>query len=93
MRKHIGNQNFASWKIFLPTVFALVVLAARGAGAEGLTAEQQLAHDIYKELVEINTTTATGDTARAAEAMAARLQGRGLCRQRRAGILAGAAQG
>jgi acetylornithine deacetylase/succinyl-diaminopimelate desuccinylase-like protein len=77
MRKHIGNQNFASWKIFLPTVLALAVLAARGAGAEGLTPEQQLAHDIYKELVEIDTTTATGDTTRAAEAMAARLRAAG----------------
>ena len=77
MRKHIGNQNFASWKIFLPTVLALAVLAARGAGAEGLTPEQQRAHDIYKELVEIDTTTATGDTARAAEAMAARLKAAG----------------
>src|SRR6266436_3453135 len=77
MRKNIGNQNFASWKVLLPTVVALVVLAARGAGAEGLTPEQQLAHDIYKELVEIDTTTATGDTARAAEAMAARLKAAG----------------
>jgi acetylornithine deacetylase/succinyl-diaminopimelate desuccinylase-like protein len=77
MRINIGNQNFASWKVVLPTVVALVVLAARGASAEGLTPEQQLAHDIYKELVEIDTTTATGDTARAAEAMAARLKAAG----------------
>jgi acetylornithine deacetylase/succinyl-diaminopimelate desuccinylase-like protein len=76
MRKHIGNRSLASWKIFLSTVLALVVLA-RGAGAEGLTPEQQLAHDIYKELVEIDTTTATGDTTRAAEAMAARLRAAG----------------
>jgi acetylornithine deacetylase/succinyl-diaminopimelate desuccinylase-like protein len=47
------------------------------AAAEGLTPQQQLAHDIYKELVEIDTTTATGDTARAAEAMAARLKAAG----------------
>ena len=33
--------------------------------------------DIYKELVEINTVTATGDTAKAAEAMAARLRAAG----------------
>jgi acetylornithine deacetylase/succinyl-diaminopimelate desuccinylase-like protein len=77
MRKHIGKRSLASWKIFLSTVLALVVLAARGAGAEGLTPHQQLAHDIYKELVEIDTTTATGDTARAAEAMAARLMAAG----------------
>ena len=42
-----------------------------------LTAQQQLAFDIYKELVEINTVTATGDTGRAADAMAARLRAAG----------------
>ena len=42
-----------------------------------LNPHQQLAFDIYKELVEINTVTATGDTARAAEAMAARLRAAG----------------
>jgi acetylornithine deacetylase/succinyl-diaminopimelate desuccinylase-like protein len=47
------------------------------ARADGLTPNQQLAHDIYKELVEIDTTTATGDTQRAAEAMAARLKAAG----------------
>src|SRR5215510_11895026 len=48
------------------------------ARAQTRTAQQQLAVDIYKELVEINTVTATGDTARAAEAMAARLRAAGL---------------
>ena len=43
-----------------------------------LTAHQQLARDIFRELVEINTVTNTGDTARAAEAMAARLRTGGL---------------
>src|SRR5215467_402814 len=47
------------------------------ARAETRTAQQQLAVDVYKELVEINTVTATGDTARAAEAMAARLRAAG----------------
>ena len=47
------------------------------ASAEGLTPHQQLAHDIYKELVEIDTTTASGDTQRAAAAMAARLKAAG----------------
>jgi acetylornithine deacetylase/succinyl-diaminopimelate desuccinylase-like protein len=78
MRENTGNRSFASWKILLPTALALAVLAAGGAGAEGLTPQQQLAHDIYKELIEIDTTTATGDTARAAEAMAARLKAAGL---------------
>ena len=77
MRENIGNRTFAAWKIVLPAALALVVLAVNGARAEGLTAQQQLAHDIYQELVEIDTTTATGDTARAAEAMAARLKAAG----------------
>ena len=47
------------------------------ARAQTRTAQQQLAVDVYKELVEINTVTATGDTARAAEAMAARLRASG----------------
>ena len=53
-------------------------LFVRGAAAEGLGPQQQLAHDIYKELVEINTVTATGDTKQAAEAMAARLRAGGI---------------
>ena len=55
---------------------ALVYWACFGepARAQSRTAQEQLAVDIYKELVEINTVTETGDTARAAEAMAARLR-------------------
>jgi acetylornithine deacetylase/succinyl-diaminopimelate desuccinylase-like protein len=45
--------------------------------AQAAEAQKQLAYDVYKELVEIDTTTATGDTARAAEAMASRLQAGG----------------
>jgi acetylornithine deacetylase/succinyl-diaminopimelate desuccinylase-like protein len=52
-------------------------LASGPARAEGQSPQQQLAFDVYKELVEINTVTATGDTARAAEAMAARLRAAG----------------
>lgn len=39
--------------------------------------ERQLAHDILKELIEINTTDSTGDNTRAAEAMAARFRAAG----------------
>jgi hypothetical protein len=46
-----------------------------GTGADAAT--QQLAYDIYKKLVEINAVTETGDTGRAADAMAARLQAAG----------------
>src|SRR5438477_289228 len=60
------------------TVGALLLLAAPLlAGAQSLSPQQRLARDIYKELVEINTVTATGDTAKAAEAMAARLRSAG----------------
>ena len=56
-------------------VVALVLLAAAlAAHAQPSTPHQQLTFEIYKELVEINTVTATGDTAQAAEAMAARLR-------------------
>ncbi|MBI3716727.1 MAG: M20/M25/M40 family metallo-hydrolase [Betaproteobacteria bacterium] len=44
------------------------------AAAETLAPHQQLARDIYKELVEINTVTFHGDTLKAANAMAARLK-------------------
>src|SRR5882757_11470748 len=60
-------------------VIAAMVAAAPTASlrAEALTQQQQLAFDVYKELVEIDTTTATGDTKQAAEAMAARLRAAG----------------
>ena len=54
-----------------------IPVMASPAAAEALSPQRQLAFDIYKELVEINTVTATGDTARAAEAMAARLKAAG----------------
>jgi acetylornithine deacetylase/succinyl-diaminopimelate desuccinylase-like protein len=45
--------------------------------AQTLTPQQQFAYDVYKELVEINTVTPTGDTGRAADAVAARLRAAG----------------
>jgi acetylornithine deacetylase/succinyl-diaminopimelate desuccinylase-like protein len=68
------------WKfsaILVSTALASALFAAGGAAAEGQNPQRQLAYDIYKELVEINTVTATGDTAKAAEAMAARLRAAG----------------
>lgn len=66
----------------LPTISLVCALAsfpfaAGGALAEDIAPQQQLAHDIYKELLEIDTTTATGDTNRAAQAVAARLKAAG----------------
>jgi acetylornithine deacetylase/succinyl-diaminopimelate desuccinylase-like protein len=70
MRRDIGWRLPA---ILLSTALASVTLV-RGATAEGLSPQQQFARDVYQELIEINTVTATGDTAKAAEAMAARLR-------------------
>src|ERR1044071_3396873 len=54
-------------------------ISVPGQSAPGatLSADQQLARDIYKELVEINSTTDAPGTTKAAEAMAARLRGAG----------------
>ena len=65
----------------LVLVSSLGPLGSLGAQnpAQALNAHQQLARDIYKELIEINTTTDAdpGGTTKAAEAMAARLRGAG----------------
>src|ERR1700742_3034391 len=63
--RHIGLGLVSAGALALP------------ARADSLNPDQQRAHDIYKELVEIDTTTATGDTKGAAEAMAARLKAAG----------------
>jgi len=56
---------------------AFVAFAAL-AHAQQRSPNDQSAFEIYKELVEINTVTNTGDTARAADAMAARLLAAGI---------------
>jgi acetylornithine deacetylase/succinyl-diaminopimelate desuccinylase-like protein len=56
---------------------SILLMAIPASSAQPMTPDQQLAFDVYKELVEINTVTATGDTQRAAEAMAARLRAAG----------------
>ncbi|MGY8668189.1 M20/M25/M40 family metallo-hydrolase [Bradyrhizobium sp. UFLA05-109] len=76
MKKTITNDDFSCRNALL-AVACTALLLTGGAAAEGLSPQQQLSHDVYKELVEIDTTTATGDTARAAEAMAARLKAAG----------------
>jgi len=62
-------------------LFLAALLGSAGVSppslAQALTPQQQVAHDIYKELIEINTVTATGDTGKAADAMAARLRAAG----------------
>lgn len=88
MKKRTTYARQVPWENAL-TTFRLVPSLARVAvctfltfascfvAAQSLTPHQQLARDIHKELVEINTVTATGDTLKAAEAMAARLKAAG----------------
>ena len=66
-----------SWIALSVALVSTFVVASSSGAADGLSPQQQLAFDIYKELVELNTVTATGDTAVAAEAMAARLRAGG----------------
>ncbi len=71
------NTRFPRRPALWSAAFGALLLVNGAVQAEGLTPQQQLARDIFKELVEIDTTTATGDTGRAAEAMAARLKAAG----------------
>jgi acetylornithine deacetylase/succinyl-diaminopimelate desuccinylase-like protein len=55
----------------------LLLLSPLAAGAQSRTPDEQAFLDIYRELVEINTTDSVGDNTRAAEAMATRLKAAG----------------
>ena len=61
----------------LHALIFLAALSVAGAAAANTQADDALFRAIYKELVEIDTTQSTGDTVRAAEAMAARLMENG----------------
>jgi len=58
-------------------VVVLLACAVLRAGSLAPEADRQLAHDIYKELIEIKTGYTTGATTPAAEAMAERLRNAG----------------
>src|SRR6202049_4310539 len=81
MLREIWRKGLTSRRCFWIALFAASVsilpLTSKPAVADALSPQQQLAFDIYKELVEINTVTATGDTSQAAEAMATRLRAAG----------------
>jgi acetylornithine deacetylase/succinyl-diaminopimelate desuccinylase-like protein len=74
-----ARQPYGATNIFVLLSLATLIAAAPFAAnaADTLSPSQKLSFDIYKELIEIDTTTATGDTARAADAMAARLRDAG----------------
>src|SRR5437762_4603338 len=54
--------------------FCLIAICASRARAQVPDQTKQLAHDIFKELIEINTTDSVGNVTTAAEAMAKRLR-------------------
>jgi acetylornithine deacetylase/succinyl-diaminopimelate desuccinylase-like protein len=56
---------------------ALVLLSPLAAAAQTRTGDERAFLEIFRELVEINTTDSVGDTTRAAEAMGARLRAAG----------------
>jgi acetylornithine deacetylase/succinyl-diaminopimelate desuccinylase-like protein len=51
-----------------------ILLLANGAAAQATTEYQQLAQDIFRQLIEINTSDSVGNVTTAAEAMAKRLR-------------------
>lgn len=80
--KHTMNNH----KHFLFAIFSLLLaglilssikLHAAQAQTSALSAERQLAREIFQELIEINTTDSVGNNTQAAEAMAARLKAAG----------------
>jgi acetylornithine deacetylase/succinyl-diaminopimelate desuccinylase-like protein len=71
------NPMRAGRRSLLSAAFTALLFTGGPVAAEGLNPQQEFAHDVYKELIEIDTTTETGDTKRAAEAMAARLKAAG----------------
>jgi len=64
--------------IFVPGVaVASLLIGALDLSAQTLAAHQLLARDVYKQLIEINTSDSVGDNTAAAEAMAARFRAAG----------------
>jgi acetylornithine deacetylase/succinyl-diaminopimelate desuccinylase-like protein len=65
-------------RIAVATFLLLAASLTNTRAADAPGPDLQLFREIYRELVEINTTDSAGDTVRAAEAMAARLRAAGL---------------
>ena len=57
--------------------FCLIANCAPAGRTQGQDQTKQLAHDIFKQLIEINTTDSVGNVTTAAEAIAKRLRGGG----------------
>ncbi len=64
-------------RCFVALFLGLLTLPVAALAQDQRAATQQLARDIFEQLIEINTTDSQGNTTEAAEAMAARLQAAG----------------
>lgn len=78
----IRTKNYWAASVLFFFIAGLLFLSAAGpqparAQTSQLSAQQQLARDIFQQLIEINTTDSVGNTTTAAEAMAARLKAAG----------------
>jgi acetylornithine deacetylase/succinyl-diaminopimelate desuccinylase-like protein len=62
---------------FVPASLLALTAIASAARAQQLTPDQQFAKDVYKELIEINSSTMTSGTTAAANAMAKRFRDAG----------------
>src|SRR6202161_2165823 len=62
---------------FCSTMFAAMLALPLLGGAQDHAAADSTAHEIFKQLIEINTTDSAGNVTTAAEAMAARLRDAG----------------
>jgi acetylornithine deacetylase/succinyl-diaminopimelate desuccinylase-like protein len=62
---------------FCSTMFAAMLVLPLLGGAQDHAAADSTAHEIFKQLIEINTTDSAGNVTTAAEAMAARLRDAG----------------
>src|SRR5215472_12806108 len=73
------NSDPTRRKQLKPRVYLILVclVAAPAANAQSNDANQQLAHDIFKQVIEINTTDSVGNVSTAAEAMAQRFRDAG----------------
>jgi len=70
----LAPQSGANVKRLL---FAFALMMRLTGENPQLTPQQTLAHDIFKQLININTTNSVGDNTRAADAMAARFRDAG----------------
>jgi acetylornithine deacetylase/succinyl-diaminopimelate desuccinylase-like protein len=72
-----AELNTNKWPVVCASVFLLFLFFVAASQAQIDDATRKLSHDIFKELIEINTTDSVGSVTAAAEAMAKRFSDAG----------------